>query len=148
MVCTICQEEYSEAPNEMVICDKCGQGNLHYFSNLFYQLLYFHPGCRDVCIGMDNCSIHTTTSFIACSNISGILFMISWGNKLFLYQHNDFSCTCWDKRGLWGFKPCKLFLNSGYHQLCHMPNIDSTVIDSDDKWLCRQCVFATTTKVG
>lgn len=36
----------------------------------------------------------------------------------------------------------------GYHQLCHIPVIDSSVLKPDVHWWCRKCIFACTTKKG
>ncbi|CAK8673872.1 unnamed protein product [Clavelina lepadiformis] len=36
----------------------------------------------------------------------------------------------------------------GYHQLCHVPVIDTKVISEDDVWQCRTCVFAAVARRG
>ncbi|XP_071947165.1 metal-response element-binding transcription factor 2-like [Antedon mediterranea] len=37
----------------------------------------------------------------------------------------------------------------GYHQNCHQPTIEHKVLLSEDEpWICRQCVFVTSQKVG
>lgn len=38
--------------------------------------------------------------------------------------------------------------NHGYHQKCHKPKIPNKVLRPDVPWLCRKCVFATTTRPG
>lgn len=38
--------------------------------------------------------------------------------------------------------------NQGYHKKCHKPKIPSSVIDTDDPWTCRLCVFALGTAAG
>jgi polycomb-like protein 2 len=32
--------------------------------------------------------------------------------------------------------------NQGYHQKCHKPKIPSSLLDTDDPWTCRLCIFA------
>lgn len=92
IVCSICQDETSEEPNEIVICDKCGQGTGK-------KLKYFQISVPS---GFGNCF----TSAV-----------------------------------------CLLSVLPGYHQLCHSPIIDASVIDSDDKWLCFECELAALPKV-
>ncbi|XP_064649583.1 PHD finger protein 19-like isoform X2 [Lineus longissimus] len=36
----------------------------------------------------------------------------------------------------------------GYHQQCHKPVIQSSILKPDVSWVCRNCVFATTAKRG
>ncbi|XP_054716708.1 metal-response element-binding transcription factor 2-like [Uloborus diversus] len=36
----------------------------------------------------------------------------------------------------------------GYHQLCHIPKIDRSVLKLDVSWNCRKCIFASTAKTG
>lgn len=38
--------------------------------------------------------------------------------------------------------------NQGYHQNCHKPIVDDSILGTDDDWTCRVCLYALGTKEG